>query len=95
MKKKICFYINSPSDYQIEFYKCLKKKFNIKVLFQKEKISNFHWRFSKYNWITYIQNNDNKTNNNHNNNNSGIENKIISIIIIINRNSNNNFVNNI
>jgi glycosyltransferase involved in cell wall biosynthesis len=60
MKKKICFYINSPSDYQIEFYKCLKKKFNIKVLFQKEKISNFHWRFSKYNWITYIQNNDNK-----------------------------------
>jgi len=59
---KILFYINSPSSYQFEFYKSLKKhKINFHVIFHNKKIKNFNWEFKKYNWYTCL-NQKNKKN---------------------------------
>ncbi len=54
-KKKILFYINSPSSYQFDFYKILKKKnINFHVIFYDKKIENFNWKFPKKNWSTFL-----------------------------------------
>ncbi len=58
---RILFYINSPSSYQFEFYKSLKKdKINFHVIFNDKKIKNFNWKFKKYNWYTFLNQNNKK-----------------------------------
>jgi len=56
---KVLFYINSPSNYQSDFFEELKKKHDIFVIYQNKYSDNFKPKIKKKDWILFLDNNKN------------------------------------
>jgi glycosyltransferase involved in cell wall biosynthesis len=56
---KVLFYINSPSNYQFDFFEELKKKHDIFVIYQNKYSDNFKPKIKKKDWVLFLNNNKN------------------------------------
>ena len=53
---KVLFYINSPSNYQFDFFEELKKKHDIFVIYQNKYSDNFKLKIKKKDWVFFLNN---------------------------------------
>jgi glycosyltransferase involved in cell wall biosynthesis len=53
---KVLFYINSPSNYQFDFFEELKKKHDIFVIYQNKYSDNFKLKIKNKDWIFFLNN---------------------------------------
>ena len=53
---KLLFYINSPSNYQFDFFEELKKKHDIFVIYQNKYSDNFKLNIKKKSWFFFLNN---------------------------------------
>jgi glycosyltransferase involved in cell wall biosynthesis len=53
---KVLFYINSPSNYQFDFFEELRKKHDIFVIYQNKYSDNFKLKIKKKDWVFFLNN---------------------------------------
>lgn len=59
MKKKIIFFINHPTPYQIEFFDEMNKICTLKVIFLEKKLKNYNFSFNTRKYVEYSNFNKN------------------------------------
>ncbi len=52
--KKVLFFINSPTPYQLEFFEYLSKIINLKVIFHDKKLKNYNFTYNKKNYLLFL-----------------------------------------